>query len=141
MAARRIEARRIRAEVFRAASIERWLDAECLHRGGRFQGAIYLCGYALECELKSRVCAVRGGSIDKQEAKGLGHDLPKILDAARLRERLSGITDLWSAFHDINPQWLVGMRYSGRASNSRDSERFLKGCRALILWLRTESKS
>lgn len=141
MTARRIGERRIRADAFRAASVERWKDAECLHRGGRFQGAIYLCGYALECELKSLVCAARGGSIERGQARKLGHDLLPILDAAGLREQLFGIKDLWSAFQEMSPQWSVEMRYSGRAGNSRDSERFLKGCQALIVWLRTGSKS
>ena len=31
-------------------------DAEVLHQGGRFDGAVYLCGYAVELALKARIC-------------------------------------------------------------------------------------
>ena len=31
-------------------------DAEVLHRSHRYDGAIYLCGYAVEIALKARIC-------------------------------------------------------------------------------------
>lgn len=31
-------------------------DAEVLYNGGRFDGAVYLCGYAVELTLKGRIC-------------------------------------------------------------------------------------
>jgi HEPN domain-containing protein len=31
-------------------------DAECLFTGGRYDGAVYLCGYAVELALKARIC-------------------------------------------------------------------------------------
>lgn len=31
-------------------------DAEILYKGKRFDGAVYLCGYAVELTLKARVC-------------------------------------------------------------------------------------
>lgn len=31
-------------------------DARVLHRGGRYDGAFYLCGYAVEIALKARIC-------------------------------------------------------------------------------------
>src|SRR5271170_6256898 len=31
-------------------------DAEVLFRGRRYDGAIYLCGYAVELTLKARIC-------------------------------------------------------------------------------------
>lgn len=134
--------RLIKATVFRAASIERWKDAECLHAAGRFQGAIYLCGYALECLLKFRICLARGvPHLEEREAKRLGHELPELLDAAGLGGLLSRNSDLLVAFQAISSRWSTEIRYSGGGSNSRDSERFLRDSRALLLWLRTQSKS
>lgn len=34
----------------------RLVDAEVLFRAGRYDGAIYLCGYAVEIALKARIC-------------------------------------------------------------------------------------
>jgi HEPN domain-containing protein len=31
-------------------------DAQALHDAGRFDGAVYLCGYAVEVALKARIC-------------------------------------------------------------------------------------
>jgi len=33
-------------------------DAKALHQAGRFDGAIYLCGYAVEVALKARICRI-----------------------------------------------------------------------------------
>jgi len=138
----RFETRLVKATVFRAASIERWKDAQCLHVAGRFQGAIYLCGYALECELKYCVCEAQGiERIDERVVKKLGHGLAELLDRAGRRQSLSRNRDLWLAFQAITSRWSTEIRYSGYGSGSSESERFLSDCRALMLWLKTESKS
>ena len=134
--------RLVKATVFRAASIERLKDARCLHDADRFQGAIYLCGYALECELKYRVCMARGvAHMEEGEAKRYGHKLPELLDAAGLLRPLTGNRDLYIAFQNISFRWSTEIRYSGGVSTRRDSEKFLKDSRALLLWLRTEPRS
>jgi hypothetical protein len=138
----RIGPRVFRATVFRQASIERLLNAKCLHEAGRFQGAIYLCGYALECRLKFCVCSARGVTyLEETEAKSLGHGLDKSLHAAGLNEKLYGNEDLRVAFLRITRQWSTEIRYSGSARNDRESESFLRDTRALLRWLEMESKS
>jgi hypothetical protein len=137
----RIGPRIIRAAVFRQASIERLLDAKCLQEAGRFQGAIYLCGYALECHLKASVCAARGvAHIEEAEAKDLGHSLEKSLHAAGLTKKLDRIEDLRVAFLRITRQWSTEIRYSSRTGSDRECISFLRDTRALLLWLATGSK-
>jgi len=137
--------RLVKATVFRAASIERFKDATCLHAAGRFEGAIYLCGYALECQLKYCFCLARGmAHMEEGEARRLGHRLPELLDAAGWARLLSGnrkLRELHVAFHDINRRWSTEIRYSAERSSRKESERFLKDWRALLLWLRTASRS
>jgi HEPN domain len=134
----RIGLRIIRATVFKAASGERWRDAQCLYATGRYQGAIYLCGYAIECRLKASVCALRGvESLEEREAKRLGHELVHILDAARLSRRLKENEDLHTAFHKIATRWSTAIRYTGGGSNERECEHFLRDSEALLLWLKT----
>lgn len=113
-----IYSRRFKATVFKAAAIERWEDARCLRVADRFQGAIYLCGYALECELKFRVCLDRGIShLGEAEAKKLGHQLLELLDAAGMSDLLARKKDLWVAFQAIARSWSTEMRYVGGRGN------------------------
>jgi len=44
-----------RADLRRIARM-RLADAEVLFRGRRYDGAVYLCGYAVELTLKARIC-------------------------------------------------------------------------------------
>ena len=134
---RRLTTPLVKATVFRAASIERLKDARCLHDSSRFHGAIYLCGYALECELKYQICVARGtGSMKLREARSFGHDLPELLDSAGKSGALVANRDLWIAFQAINTQWSTEIRYSGYQSSARESERFLKDSQAVMAWLR-----
>jgi hypothetical protein len=131
----------IRATVFRAASHERWEDAQCLYKAGRYQGAIYLCGYALECRLKFSVCTARGvNCLEEIEAKSLGHDLERSMQATGLYEELYKNKDLIVAFLRIVRQWSTEIRYSGAPRGRQESEKFLRDTRALLRWLETRSK-
>jgi HEPN domain-containing protein len=136
----RIGPRVIRATVFRQASIERLQDAKCLLEAGRFHGAIYLCGYAIECQLKANICTARRvEALDLGEAKKLGHDLTKVLEETKLRRKLVGNKELWIAFNEIEIQWSTGMRYAGTRSDERECSRFLKHAEDLLSWLKTQS--
>ncbi|HBL27338.1 MAG TPA: hypothetical protein DD490_10940 [Acidobacteria bacterium] len=46
----------------RAISAARLEDARQLLAAGRFDGAVYLCGYAVELALKARICDTLGWS-------------------------------------------------------------------------------
>lgn len=37
-------------------ALARLKDAEILYKGRRYDGAVYLCGYAIELTLKAKVC-------------------------------------------------------------------------------------
>jgi len=139
--ARKLRPKLIRGTVFEAASRERLRDAECLHKAGRFNGAIYLCGYALEYRLKFSICEARKvGHLEEGEAKKIGHDLAELLDAASLAKRLAGNKELLVAFHALVGKWSTEIRYSGATSTIKESERFLRDTMALCQWLRTQSE-
>jgi HEPN domain-containing protein len=68
---------------------ERILDAECLLSGGRWSGAYYLAGYAVECGLKAciMVYVEASGAIfldKKYSEKCWTHDFEDLLDLANL---------------------------------------------------------
>ena len=129
----------IAASRFRQAADERWKDARCLHENKRYAGAIYLCGYVLECFLKFSVCDLRNHErMDLGEAKRLGHNLVELLDACGLGAAVARNRDLRAAFGRINNLWAPEMRYSGRVSDETSSRSFLKDTRDLRSWLETQ---
>src|SRR6266545_3058366 len=96
----------------RAMARARLRDARVLLRSKRFDGAFYLCGYAVELALKARICRTlkwQGFPETGQDFKGLQsiktHDLEILL-------RFSGIEAKvktkhlaeWSVVLDWNPE-------------------------------------
>lgn len=73
---------------------ERILDAESLINGGRWSGAYYVAGYAVECALKSCVLArmIHTGGVfqDKKFAEQcFTHDFGKLIELAGLKNELN----------------------------------------------------
>ena len=111
----------------RAIARARLRDAEALLRAKRFDGAFYLCGYAVELALKARICRTlkwSGFPDSGQDFQGLQslktHNLGILL-------RLSGIEDRiihnhvgdWSLALRWNPEWryqLVGSSTAQQAT-------------------------
>jgi hypothetical protein len=130
---------RVPANRFRQAAEERWKDARCLHESRRFEGAIYLCGYVLECFLKFAYCGLKNlRCMDLREAKRLSHDLSAWLDARGLGAALGKSRDLEVAFARINNRWAPEMRYSGMIGDERSSASFLQDTKDLRNWLQTQ---
>ena len=74
-----------------AISRARLMDAEVLLSNQRFDGAAYLCGYAVEIALKSRIVRTQGLTgfpATKSEFRGLSqfksHDLRTVAEIERL---------------------------------------------------------
>jgi HEPN domain-containing protein len=91
-------------------------DAEALLEAGRFDGAIYLSGYAIEIALKARICKTLRWSAfpeTNKEFEGLisfkTHDFNLLL-------RLSGVEALIKSSHwdewSIVLKWKPELRYS-----------------------------
>ena len=102
---------RIPANRFRYVAEERWKDARCLHANKRFDGAIYLCGYVLECFLKFALCQVTNRrSMELTEAKRWSHNLVELLEGCGLGAALQRNLDLQVAFARINNRWSPEIR-------------------------------
>lgn len=60
-----------------AASYRRWEDAKALHAAMRWQGAMYMAGYAVECALKATLMREFGvrtlSSLDQMLTQRHGH--------------------------------------------------------------------
>lgn len=94
---------------------ERLEDARCLHQDGRHDGAVYVCGYAVEIALKVRICRTLhwpGYPENHKEFQGYQsfrvHDLPVLLTLSGFEPRIltEHFTE-WSALVD----WTPSLRY------------------------------
>src|SRR4051812_34038390 len=112
-------------------------DAEALFSAGRFDGAVYLCGYSLELQLKARICQTLNwpefpstGSEFAGISSFKTHDLDVLL-------RLSGVESMirtghlvaWSAAAGWEPE----MRYRpiGTASQA-EAQSIIEAVKALV---------
>jgi HEPN domain-containing protein len=111
-------------------------DAVVLYRGRRYDGAIYLCGYAVELALKARVCRTLrwpGFPVSNKEFEGLlsfkTHNLEVLLRlAGREAIKTTHLAD-WSVVVSWNPE----SRYSPPGGATRAAANsMIESTRALM---------
>lgn len=96
----------------RAMARARLRDARVLLRSERFDGAFYLCGYAVELALKARICRTlrwSGFPETGQDFKGLQsiktHDLEILLKFSGIEAKIkTAHLAEWSVVLDWNPE-------------------------------------
>lgn len=102
----------IAAADLRSIARARLLDAQVLLRARRFDGAFYLCGYAVEVALKARICRTLKWSEFPEAPKDFGglqslktHDLEILLRLSGIEARVKAkhLAE-WSAVLDWNPE-------------------------------------
>ncbi|MGH9654534.1 MAG: HEPN domain-containing protein, partial [Bryobacteraceae bacterium] len=77
---------------FQNLAIERFEDADALLKAGRYGCAYYICGYAVECALKTCIARrTREGDFPPKNAQTYySHDLTKLVEIAGLATALRG---------------------------------------------------
>jgi HEPN domain-containing protein len=97
------------AEDFAKLASRRLEDARALHAAGRYEGAVYLSGYAIEFALKARICKHLGWKVFRDDLATMKtHDLNVLVSFTGLEnERESFITE-WSNVSEWRPE----MRYT-----------------------------
>lgn len=94
-------------------SEEKLSDANSLHQRGRYDTAIYLCGYAVELALKARISETLGWGQFPSETKdfqGLQsfqtHDLKRLLHLSGIEDRiLRDLTAEWNMVSTWKSEW------------------------------------
>lgn len=128
------------------ASRQRYKDAIHLQRAERWNGAIYLGGYAIECSLKALICygngvnniketrLFKGGrrkGVFKDGITGAGlHNLWVLLEASEILNRamkLDRTGTLNTAWNIVVQLWQKDeLRYGREAGRKAECERFLE---------------
>ncbi|MBI5555810.1 MAG: HEPN domain-containing protein [Elusimicrobia bacterium] len=104
-------------------------DAEALFNSKRYDGAIYICGYAIELALKYRACrALRWPEYPstKKDFEGLNsfktHSLEMLLRLSGVEEKVkTKYASEWSFIKNWNPE----MRYDPIGSTTKQQTRLL----------------
>jgi len=102
----------ISTKELRAIARARVRDAEVLLAAKRYDGAFYICGYAVELALKARICRIlkwSGFPESTQDFKGLQslktHDLEVLLKFSGIEARvLAKHAAEWTVVRGWNPE-------------------------------------
>lgn len=114
-------------------------DADALHATGRFDGAIYLSGYAVELALKRRICmtlrwpgfpSTRGEFTNFQSLKT--HSLDVLLSLSGYEKRIKKNPITFAAWSDVG-SWDPEARYKpvGRAT-AADAQKVISSAKILV---------
>lgn len=124
------------------ASRRRREDGETLHTAGRWAGAIYLAGYAIECSLKALICTNEGKNsfketrMFKRGAQGATlHDLRHLLQELPALQRaiaLDRTGTYKNAWNTIAHLWQKDeLRYWDKRGDEHDSRRFIDAVKVI----------
>ena len=131
---------------FQRLADERIADAEALLQAGRFGGAYYFSGLAVECALKARI-ASRTNAFDfpdlKRAQNSHQHDLERLLEAAELNSNLDQQMAANLRFRvnwNTVKQWQLDTRYDPNVTQPKAQELFssvTENNDGVLSWLRT----
>ena len=101
-------------------------DAEVLLEASRFDGSVYLCGYAIELGLKARICKTLfwdeyPGGKDKKYNTFKTHDLDVLLHLTGLEDKVKlKYMAEWSIVTQWNPEARYNPIGNVQESDARD---------------------
>jgi HEPN domain-containing protein len=129
------------------ASIHRLEDARALIAAERWQGAMYLAGYAVECLLKTKLmrryrCRTLTQLDELLHRKGrtseqwsiYSHELVTMLNLLGCLERMQANRNVWRAFALVN-QWAPAWRYSADLGTKKDADQFVDSVEQVVRWI------
>jgi hypothetical protein len=108
-------------------------DAASLHDNDRHNGAIYLAGYAVECQLKFAYCR-RKGEIYLPENLEV-HDWEKLVSAAGLLPNIKGQPAMDAVYSSLVDQWGPSLRYRTARYATSVANRLYNGMKQLYRFL------
>lgn len=129
--------RNLEARLFYGAAWQRYEDADALLAAGRYTGAVYLAGYAVECMFKALILSRLGAkdrAIMMESFRGVrGHNLESLKDRF---ERVAGIPlpgNIARKFSQVN-NWSTDIRYQTRALRLKEALVFVEAVQQILDW-------
>jgi hypothetical protein len=117
-------------------SMERLQDARALYSANRYDGAFYICGYAVELGLKRKICKTLGwieypnSAKDKEKYKSfLTHDLEVLLHFSGVEQYIRQVCwDQWS----VVTLWKPEIRYSSEKQTDKAVKLMIESAETLL---------
>ena len=125
--------RRTKRTVYEEISRRMLTDARFLFKHGRWHGAVYLAGYAIECKLKAAVCQYLG--VEELPESFRTHDIRFLIRSAGLTETVNSDEVIQARFRRIDSMWRTEIRYAGKPYGKQEAEVFLDNVRRVVQWL------
>jgi hypothetical protein len=122
-----------RGTVFREVARLRLGDAAALLDQQRYQGAIYLAGYALECLLKHAITRKLQGV--HLPAKFETHNLDELLLGAGLSAALQSASSIHAIYSEFAELWSVELRYRSKSITPKEASRLYEQVEAIYDWI------
>jgi len=129
------------------ASKHRLEDARALLNAGRWRGAMYMSGYAVECLIKTKLMRAYGcrnlheledelqrRNLLANQATVFTHQLELLLRFTPTFDRLRQNRKFWPLFNLVN-RWIPAWRYTSDLANRQDAEDFLEAVEDIMNWL------
>jgi HEPN domain-containing protein len=129
------------------AAKQRWEDALALFEKGRYRGAMYVAGYAVECLLKTKLmrmydCRQLRELENELHTRGtisantsiFTHQLALLLRLTRAADRLRNDSEKWRLFATVN-RWVPAWRYNAKPCRAEDAEDYLEAVRTIVQWI------
>ncbi len=108
-------------------------DAEALFNARRYDGAVYLCGYAVELALKNRICRALNWEkypVSKKLNNFKTHDLVLLLQLSGIEKKINTtLLAEWSIVSEWNPE----LRYQEIGSVTKDEARLMIDSTRILL--------
>ena len=113
---------------------ERLEDARTLFAQGRYHGAAYICGYAVEFALKARICITLDVDLYPDKERDFRvHELEKLLLLSGRRKFILGDNARSTIWRIVTSGWKPEMRYQASSSFSQsDAEILINAVSALL---------
>lgn len=116
-----------------ALAAARLADAASLYLADRYEGARYVCGYAIELKLKARICRAHGWDtyppVPELSATLKTHNLTVLLLLSTLRAKI--LTD-YKAFWGVVASWNPEVRYDTDRVPAHDAHNMIEATRVLM---------
>ncbi len=109
------------------------LDAWSLLKAKRYNGAVYLAGYAIECHLKYCYCARKGEVYLPASCET--HSWDYLVEAAGLSTDLRTAPKILAVYSALDDQWGSSLRYRMKPYPQKDALRLYSEFHELYLFL------
>ena len=117
---------------------ERLKDATVLLKQKRYNGAVYLGSYVIECLLKAAICVQL--RRDRLPAEYKTHELDALLRSSGLFAPLSAERSIYRHYHRVKT-WSVELRYLGKRYATAEAKQFLVAVKEVRQWILSKLSS